>query len=59
MEDALAVGCKAYNGGGMLVAQAVATARILEQAKGVSLAMNDAEMFNTMADAAGFDCPRA
>lgn len=59
VEDALAVGCKAYNGGGMLVAQAVATARILEQAKGVSLAMDDAEMFNAMADAAGFDCPRA
>lgn len=57
--DALAKGCTACNGGGMLVAQAVATARIVTASQGVELALSDAEMFNTMADAAGFDCPRA
>lgn len=59
VEDALATGCQACNGGGMLVAQAVATARIVSQSQGIELAMADAEMFNAMADAAGFDCPRA
>ena len=59
VEDALAAGCTACNGGGMLVAQAVATARIISAAKGVAFDMSDAEMFNVMADAAGFDCPRA
>ena len=43
----------------MLVAQAVATARIVSNAQSVDLAMSDADMFNAMADAAGFDCPRA
>ncbi len=57
--DALALGCKAYNGGGMLVAQAVATVRILEDIMGIEVPMEDAEMFNKMADAADFDCPRA
>lgn len=52
-------GCQAYNGGGMLVAQAVATVRILQDIEGVDFPMTDGEMFNAMADAAGFDCPRA
>lgn len=57
--DALAAGCTAYNGGGMLVAQAVATVYILADINGIEVPFTEAEMFNRMADAAAFDCPRA
>lgn len=60
ISDAKAAGCKAaYNGGGMLVAQAVATALILSDIEEVEIPYTEAEIFNLMADAAGFDCPRA
>ena len=59
VRDALELGCAAYNGGGMLVAQAVATVFILADIERIDVAMGEAEMFNKMADAAGFDCPRA
>ncbi len=59
VHDALALGCKAYNGGGMLVAQAVATVFILADIERIDVPMSEAEMFNAMADAAEFDCPRA
>ena len=58
--DALQADCKAaFNGGGMLVAQAVASALILSDIAEVKIPYSEAELFNLMADAAGFDCPRA
>ena len=58
--DALAADCKAaFNGGGMLVAQAVASALIVSDIAEVEIPYSEAELFNLMADAAGFDCPRA
>ena len=58
--DALQADCKAaFNGGGMLVAQAVASALIVSDIAEVKIPYSEAELFNLMADAAGFDCPRA
>ena len=58
--DALQADCKAaFNGGGMLVAQAVASALIVSDITEVKIPYSEAELFNLMADAAGFDCPRA
>lgn len=59
VRDARAAGCEANNGGGMLVAQAVATVQIVCDIEGIDIPFTDAAMFNRMADAAGFDCPRA
>ena len=58
--DALQADCKAaFNGGGMLVAQAVASALIVSDIAEVEIPYSEVELFNLMADAAGFDCPRA
>ena len=58
--DALQADCKAaFNGGGMLVAQAVASALIVSDIAELKIPYSEAELFNLMADAAGFDCPRA
>ena len=43
----------------MLVAQAVASALIVSDVAEVKIPYSEAELFNLMADAAGFDCPRA
>ena len=52
---ARAAGCRAYDGAGMLVGQAVETVRIVTQAEKVPLAISDDDMFAIMAEAAGFD----
>ena len=57
--NATPVGVAAFNGGGMLVAQAVASALIVSDVAEVKIPYSEAELFNLMADAAGFDCPRA
>lgn len=53
---AQARGCKAYDGSGMLVAQAVATDRIFFDIAELALDMSDIEMFDIMARAADFEC---
>lgn len=50
-----AAGCTVYNGAGMLVSQAVATALALMDMEGVEFSLSRDEMFNIMAEAAGFD----
>lgn len=40
----------------MLVAQAVATVRIVCEAAGVAVSLSDEELFAAMATAADFDC---
>lgn len=52
---ARAQGCTAYDGSGMLVAQAVASDRIFFEIASVDLDMSDEEMFAIMAHAAGFE----
>lgn len=49
-------GCAAYDGAGMLVAQAVATVRIVADLAEADVALSDDELFDLMAEAAGFDC---
>lgn len=51
---ARAAGCRAYDGAGMLVGQAVETVRIVERAVGAEVAIDDDRLFELMADAAGF-----
>lgn len=53
---ARAQGCQAYDGSGMLVAQAIATDRIFFDIAEVTVDMSDIEMFDIMAHAAGFEC---
>ncbi len=53
---ARAAGARALDGSGMLVAQAVATARILFDIEEVSASLDDEELFEIMARAAGFEC---
>ena len=48
-------GCVAYDGAGMLVAQAVATVGIVCDIASVDLILSDDELFNIMAQAAGFN----
>ena len=55
LAGARAAGCAAHDGAGMLVAQAVATARILFDLEGVECARSDDELFALMARAAGFE----
>lgn len=50
-----AVGATAFDGAGMLVAQAVDTAQILFDVFGVECALSRREMFSIMAKAAGFN----
>lgn len=52
---ALQAGCAAYDGRGMLVSQAVATAASLLEIAGVEAECAREEMFDIMAEAAGFD----
>lgn len=47
-------GCRAYDGAGMLVGQAVETVRIVERSEGVETGFDDSALFALMADAAGF-----
>lgn len=49
-------GCSTSNGASMLVAQAVATVRIVCEAAGVPVGLSDEELFAAMATAADFDC---
>ncbi len=49
-------GCKAYDGSGMLVAQAVATDKILFEAAGFKPSVTDDDIFDLMAETAGFEC---
>lgn len=51
---ARAAGCRAYDGAGMLVGQAVATVRIVERACGATVSFDDGQLFDLMAQAAGF-----
>lgn len=48
-------GCVAYDGGGMLVAQAVATVYIVCQLQGIEVPFDRGELFDIMADAAAFE----
>ncbi len=48
-------GCRAFDGGGMLVAQAVATVGIVCDVASVELTLSDDELFDIMAKAAGFN----
>lgn len=52
-------GCSAYCGAGMLVAQAVATVRIVCGLEGVDVTLPDDQLFDLMARAAQFDIPSA
>lgn len=52
---ARAAGAAAFDGAGMLVAQAVATAGIVCDIAGVDMSLSFDEAFRLMADAAGFD----
>lgn len=51
--DARAAGCTVYDGGGMLVGQAVETVRALSQATGAFDVPEDLDLFQIMADGAG------
>lgn len=51
-------GCSVFDGQGMLVAQAVATAVMLLEIAGVESDLPREEMFDIMAEAAGFDLER-
>lgn len=53
---ARAAGCTAYDGAGMLVAQAVSSLLIVCDLAGVEVALSDDELFDLMACAAGFSC---
>lgn len=60
--DARRAGCRAFDGAGMLVGQAVATVRIVARAVGGAEeraldAIGDDRMFKIMAEAAGFSLP--
>lgn len=59
MRAARAAGCTAYDGAGMLVAQAVATVHIVCDLAGVEVSLTDDELFDVMAKAAGFNIPSA
>lgn len=48
-------GCTVYDGGGMLVAQAVATVGIVCDVTGWDVGLGEDELFDLMVDAAGFD----
>lgn len=50
-------GCAVHDGGGMLVAQAVATVLILCGIEGVEVPLSEGELFDIMAGAAQFDIP--
>ncbi|WP_139650701.1 shikimate dehydrogenase family protein [Raoultibacter phocaeensis] len=55
VSGAEAAGCTVFDGQGMLVAQAVATATALLDIAGVDTSLTREEMFDIMAEAAGFD----
>ena len=55
MAAARAAGCAAYDGAGMLVAQAVETVRDIAQITGTFEIPADIDLFTIMAQAAGFD----
>ncbi|MEG0322990.1 MAG: shikimate dehydrogenase, partial [Raoultibacter sp.] len=52
---AQAAGATVFDGAGMLVSQAVATAVALMEIEGVEFSLSRDEMFNIMAEAAQFD----
>lgn len=56
IEAARAKGCQTYDGAGMLVAQAVAGARVFFEIAGESFDVSDDDMFDIMARAAAFEC---
>lgn len=53
---ASAAGARFIDGSGMLVGQALATVRILLDLNEVDCSLSDDELFEIMAEAAGFDC---
>lgn len=56
VEGARNANCVVYDGGGMLVAQAVATVKIVSEVAGADVSLSDDQMFDLMAQAADFDC---
>ena len=50
-----AAGCTFADGGGMLVAQAVATVQAVCDVSGIDCELSFDELFETMANAAGFN----
>lgn len=52
-------GCTAFDGAGMLVAQAVATVLAVCDLEGVNLEFSNDQLFDFLAQAAGFDLPSA
>lgn len=50
-------GCTVYDGAGMLVAQAVASVHIVCDLAEVEVSLTDDELFDVMAEAAGFNIP--
>lgn len=56
LADARGAGCAAYDGAGMLVAQAVETVRDISDITGAFTIPAHMDLFSIMADAAGFDC---
>lgn len=55
LQAARKAGCNAYDGRGMLVAQAVETVRDISQVTGLFAIPNTLDLFDVMAQAAGFD----
>lgn len=56
VEAARDKGCRAYDGRGMLVAQAVASAIVFFEVAGLDVSATEEEMFAIMAKAAGLEC---
>lgn len=56
LHETRARGCRAFDGSGMLVAQAVATAKVFFEIAGIDFTLSDSETFSIMADAADFEC---
>ena len=57
MVAAREAGCAAFDGAGMLVAQAVATVFIVCDLAGIDVTLSESELFDLMVEAAGFDVP--
>lgn len=56
LHEARMRGCRVFDGSGMLVAQAVATDKVLFEIAEIDYKLSDSEMFSVMAAAAEFEC---